>query len=740
MGIEGISTIFSLLDEELNKVEAELAKPNKRGFRRRARYLWNEDYLKELAQQIRDQRSSISFLLDCVKLNYNAGPSDVPRISSAAQTTLRRNYTKAKSFRSQQSSTSLRDDARIEGLAYQIDQTESLREELFNSEVYINARMRCGHQAEADIVSKPNAVSSVRPMPSDMSLKDNFCDRSTEAMEDKSDLQNPQVNNEKHFETSKEEMLLLEKIFTQQLPSRMLSLYVTEEGETADVEKWSSVTAPNIELHITIVQGNVSKAKMLLAKGLDIHSSANLTEKLRPITPLVRAVLGNHAEIVRLLLNNGAEVDQNFQGHTPLHLATASNYSTIAEELLQSGADTTKTVTSNGWTALYIACSSGFLNLTELLLKGKEITSLEMLSKSGYTPLLQAASNGNEKIVKLLLEAGSNVKSKVQERTALHIAAEAGFVSVAKLLIKHGAKLDANDSKSQKPLHLAATYGRHEIIKLLLDSGASFNATTTNGTTALMQAARYNDTTSMELLLEKGANTNLSNVDGLTVTHISARHGSCNALELLLSRAVDLEETDSHGYTPLIFAAERGHVEMVKNLLQANVRVDHIRDDGSTALHIAAKNGHKTVCEALLDHGAAVDYRGKMMLTPLILAGLGNHVTVIKLLLFREADINAQSKQGNSALHAAAQEGNIEAIEVLLDNGAFVNIEAETGDTPLHYAALYGYLESVDLLLRRGSNRSAKVNNSVWKGTPEQVARKRGFQDIADLIKNFRDS
>lgn len=68
MAIWSIATVFSLLDDEVTKLNKKSSAETKIPFRNKVRSLWIEDLLKERAQQIRDQRSSLEFLLDCVKL------------------------------------------------------------------------------------------------------------------------------------------------------------------------------------------------------------------------------------------------------------------------------------------------------------------------------------------------------------------------------------------------------------------------------------------------------------------------------------------------------------------------------------------------------------------------------------------------------------------------------------------------------------------------------------------------
>lgn len=65
----GIADTFSSLDTELTRLNIEMSKGgNRLGFLRKGRYLWNEDRVQSLAQQIREQRSSLSFLLQGIQL------------------------------------------------------------------------------------------------------------------------------------------------------------------------------------------------------------------------------------------------------------------------------------------------------------------------------------------------------------------------------------------------------------------------------------------------------------------------------------------------------------------------------------------------------------------------------------------------------------------------------------------------------------------------------------------------
>ena len=118
--------------------------------------------------------------------------------------------------------------------------------------------------------------------------------------------------------------------------------------------------------------------------------------------------------------------------------------------------------------------------------------------------LLRAASMGSPRAVEVLLRLGADPDAADQHgRTALHIAAEEGNVELARLLVYHGANLNALDKNIlSTPLVWAVVHGRRDVAKLLLESGADPNTTGPMGS-ALENAA--GDAEMTELLVTHGA-------------------------------------------------------------------------------------------------------------------------------------------------------------------------------------------------------------------------------------------
>lgn len=101
------------------------------------------------------------------------------------------------------------------------------------------------------------------------------------------------------------------------------------------------------------------------------------------------------------------------------------------------------------------------------------------LGENDYA-LIAAAAEGDVKMTKRLLAAGSNAKAATEDgETSLHTCGISGSAEVARLLLDAGAVVDARVT-APKGLHMTPltwfTYGLHlEGIKVLMEFGANIN-------------------------------------------------------------------------------------------------------------------------------------------------------------------------------------------------------------------------------------------------------------------------
>src|SRR5580658_6246295 len=112
------------------------------------------------------------------------------------------------------------------------------------------------------------------------------------------------------------------------------------------------------------------------------------------------------------------------------------------------------------------------------------------LGLSADLRLIQAVKAQDEASVRALLKQHVDVSAQQGDgATALHWAANLDNLTLADLLIRAGARVDAANDLGATPLHLACTNGSAPMVDRLLEAKANSNAKLLNGETVLMTCA-----------------------------------------------------------------------------------------------------------------------------------------------------------------------------------------------------------------------------------------------------------
>lgn len=126
------------------------------------------------------------------------------------------------------------------------------------------------------------------------------------------------------------------------------------------------------------------------------------------------------------------------------------------------------------------------------ILGGGKVKNIDELF-SGMSSLHFAAINGNDQIVRMLIDYGADIDLLSSDgSTPLYFAASYGRYEVAKELINSGVSIDKPDPDfGFTPLIVALRKGHIEVAKFLTESGADACAVRVNNRNALQAARAY---------------------------------------------------------------------------------------------------------------------------------------------------------------------------------------------------------------------------------------------------------
>ena len=146
------------------------------------------------------------------------------------------------------------------------------------------------------------------------------------------------------------------------------------------------------------------------------------------------------------------------------------------------------------FSGLHCASLFGIVKLVASLVEA-EGCDINQIDCVGNTPLVWAASNGHDEVVKILLrrDGVSPDKPGAHSRTPLRCAALYGHEGVVKMLLKRDdVNPDKPDKGGRTPLHYAAEYGREGVVKVLLGrDDVNPRKLDNDGQTPLQLATRY---------------------------------------------------------------------------------------------------------------------------------------------------------------------------------------------------------------------------------------------------------
>lgn len=209
-------------------------------------------------------------------------------------------------------------------------------------------------------------------------------------------------------------------------------------------------------LHLAVFRGHEGVVDVLVAAGAKIDTHDNEGE-----TPLHTAAGSGNLNMVRALLRAcpPGVINGNGGVHlllSPLHRAALGGHSDVMRELLAHGASAA-TLSCGGRSILHACAMSGSGEAVRVLLE-KE-AGLEATDDEGCTATHIAAGHrlGSVATLDAFLLAGANMEATTNNgETPLHRACQALRVDSVKLLLQFGADEDARDGDGRTPAAVAS--------------------------------------------------------------------------------------------------------------------------------------------------------------------------------------------------------------------------------------------------------------------------------------------
>jgi len=391
------------------------------------------------------------------------------------------------------------------------------------------------------------------------------------------------------------------------------------------VEDGADVNATNdfgvTPLWLACLNGSEAVVEALLAAGADANSALPSGE-----TVLMTASRTGSAAAVRLLIGHGAKVNTQEQsrGQTALMWAVAQRHSEVVKALVELGADVhirttpqprrihTRTagfnpsgvldIVQGGTTALLFAARQGDLIAARHLVAGG--ADVNDAARIGTSALVIAAHSGHTVLATFLLEEGADPNAFGAGYSALHAATLRGDELLVTVLLAHGADpavavLRGSPGRRNSPDYVL----EHDVV----------------GATAFWLAARFAEPGIMRAVAESGGAPGIVMEDGTTP----------------LLAAIGARRRREPGLAANRVEDERLVRESVAVALEVGVEVNAADAEGNTALHVAARRRLDTVVQFLVDNGADVNAENAAGQRPLTLATGGDGAENSTMLLLR---------------------------------------------------------------------------------------------------------
>lgn len=335
-------------------------------------------------------------------------------------------------------------------------------------------------------------------------------------------------------------------------------------------------------LHTAAKNGDVEMVKLFVQNGADVNQAIGGT-----FTPLVSAIRASSLETMKYLIASGADVNAHgtfdYEYYNPLLDAASVDHCEMVETLVQNGAkpEFSKFVLST------LAQHNQAYAIELLLSHGAQWTpGVEDLDRAG--PFYRAIQSNAFEATQVLFAHGYKKIYEWDGTEKFPALGSACTVDIANFLIQNG--LDVNPVDHTKP-NVLGVCPKSDVIQFLLNNGYKADVASADGWTPLLRVAMVEklEDASWQKLIAAGANINARTSYKESVLSLAVTANNLNLVKFLVANGADVNWQGRNDETA-IMQIEVKNLESVKAVLDHGADAKLVSHSEETALSRAVRH------------------------------------------------------------------------------------------------------------------------------------------------------
>ncbi len=217
-------------------------------------------------------------------------------------------------------------------------------------------------------------------------------------------------------------------------------------------------------MHLAVKTENTEIAEFFIDMGADVKVKEYVNSNDYNISVLHTACLKDDLDTVKMLVENGAEVDAiDGKGRTPLFIACAAGNVGIVKYLFENGASITYREPNKGAYPIHEACYWDNSEVVSYLL-GVGINK-NLKDFAGQTPFKYAVRGENLDIIKIIVGSGAEIDNKGLDGQSVFHGIE--DIEIVKYLVSIGLDPWMKNKNGFTPLDIAVNAGNDDVAEYL---------------------------------------------------------------------------------------------------------------------------------------------------------------------------------------------------------------------------------------------------------------------------------